>query len=150
MDELAARTVADAHAQTPVATPVRRLARVRITTTPTGDVAHVPYTNPYRASGDAHPDTKPFLHVVHVDGLPWFSAPLPPAAHDCWRQSWHTNPDGTAWLERCPCGGARTYPDGQPAAPGWFGRSTRATGRVLSPSTIRRACRWLRQKGRPA
>jgi len=149
MDEYAARTPADAHAQTPVTTPVRRLARVRITSIPNSDAARVPYTNPYRAAGDARRDTRPFPSVAHLDNLPWYSAPLPPAHHDCWRQTWHANPDGTVWLERCPCGGARTYHDGQLATPCWFGRNTRATGRVLSPSIIRRASTWLRRKDRP-
>lgn len=142
MDELAAHTTADARAQTPVTTPVRRLARVRITATPAGDVAHVRYANPYR-------EAERRAGVVHLDGLPWYLADLPAAAHDCWRQSWHTD-DNRLWLERCPCGGARAYRDGRPSTPWWFGRNSRATGRVLSSSIIRRACRWLRQKGRPA
>lgn len=146
MDELAARTSADAHAQAPVTTPVRRLARVRIEKTSTGEIAHAQSSNPYRTSQEA----RQHAGIGHLDGLPWYRAALPPAAHDCWRQTWHTDPAGHLEFERCPCGGARAYRDGQPAAPRWFGRNTRATGRVLSPSIIRRACRWLRQKGRPA
>jgi hypothetical protein len=144
MDELAARTTADAHAQAPVTTPVRRLTRVRITPTSAGDVAHVRYANPYRTPGDAHREAEDRAGVGHLGGLPWYRAELPPAVHDCWRQSWHTDAAGL-WLERCPCGGARTpaKPDAQ-----WFGRNTRGTGRVLSPSIIRRACTWLRREGR--
>lgn len=146
MDELAALTTADAATQTPVTTPVKRLARVRTAKTPAGEVAHVQSVNPYRTGDGAEPHTA----VEHLDGLPWYTASIPPARHDCWRQSWHLNEAGHLWLERCPCGGIRTYRDGRPSTPWWCGRNTRATGRVLSPSIIRRACRWLRQKGRPA
>jgi len=149
MDELAARTTVDAHAQTTVTTPVRRLARARITSTPAGDVAHVQYTNPYRTPADARPDAGAFLSIGHLNDLPWYRADQPPARHDCWRQSWHTDTDGYLWLERCPCGGLRTYREGQPTTLWWVARNSRATGRVLSPSIIRRACTWLRQKGRP-
>lgn len=88
--------------------------------------------------------------IGHLNDLPWYTAPIPPAAHDCWRQSWHTDVNGHLWLERCPCGGTRVYREGRPSTLWWVGRNSRATGRVLSPSIIRRACRWLRQGGRPA
>jgi hypothetical protein len=150
MDEFAARTTADARAQAPVSTPVRRLARVRITSTPTGEVAHVQCDNhPYRTADSGHRDAEHRAGIGHLGGLPWYRAELPPTVHDCWRQSWHADVNGL-WLERCPCGGARSYRDGRPATPRWFGRNSRSTGCVLSPSTIRRACRWLRQKGRPS
>ncbi len=74
--------------------------------------------------------------IVHLDGVPWYTAPIPPAGHDCWPQSRHTNDNGVLWLERCPCGAARVH---HPTAGAWFGRDTRATGRVLSPSVIRLA-----------
>lgn len=150
MDEHAARTAADARAQVRVSTPIRRLARVRITSTPTGEVAHVQCDNhPYRTADDAHRAAERAAGVEHRDGLPWYRAELPPAAHDCWRQSWHADDTAGLWLERCPCGGARAYRNGRPSTPWWFGRNSRGTGRVLSPSIIRRACAWLRQKGRP-
>lgn len=74
--------------------------------------------------------------VTHLDGVPWYTAPIPPAGHDCWPQSQHHTADGLLWLERCPCGAARVH---HPTAGDWFGRDTRATGRVLSPSVIRLA-----------
>ncbi|MFJ5984330.1 hypothetical protein [Lentzea sp. NPDC092896] len=74
--------------------------------------------------------------VAHLEDVPWYSAPIPPAGHECWRQSWHTNENGLLWLERCPCGGARVL---HPTAGSWFGHNTRATGRALSPSVIRLA-----------
>lgn len=146
MDELAARVLADAAAQAPVTVPVRRLARVRTEKTPAGDVARVQWVNPYRTDDGAERHAA----VDHLDDLPWYRAPIPPAAHDCWRQSWHLDEVGNLWLERCPCGATRTYREGRPVTPWWCGRNIRATGRALSPSIIRRACRWLRQKGRPA
>jgi hypothetical protein len=74
--------------------------------------------------------------VTHLDGVPWYTAPIPPAGHDCWPQSRHHNDDGVLWLERCPCGAARVH---HPTAGGWIDRGSRATGRVLSPSVIRLA-----------
>jgi hypothetical protein len=68
--------------------------------------------------------------VTHLDGTPWHSTPLPTADHTCWPHTSHTDPNGTVWLDRCPCGAARTTSD-------WFHRNSRATGRVLSPSVIR-------------
>ncbi len=74
--------------------------------------------------------------IVHLDGVPWYAAPIPLAGHECRPQSQHRNADGLLWLERCPCGAARVH---HPTAGAWFGRDTRATGRVLAPSVIRRA-----------
>lgn len=74
--------------------------------------------------------------ITHLDGLPWYRAAIPPTAHDCWPQSQHRDPDGVLWLDRCPCGGARVH---HPTAGDWFGRDTRASGRVLSPTLIRLA-----------
>jgi hypothetical protein len=74
--------------------------------------------------------------ITHLDGIPWYRAPLPAAVHECWPQSWHTNSDGVLWLDRCPCGAARVH---HPAAGGWIACDTRATGRTLSPSVIRLA-----------
>ena len=149
MDELAARTSADTRAQAPIGIPVRRIARARITTPPASDVAHVRWTNPYRASDEANCGVEQRAATQHLDGLPWYRAPLPEPEHACWRQSWQTEA-GRLWLERCPCGGARTHHQFT-SDPVWFGRNSRATGRVLSPSVIRRALlRLLHKKGRPA
>lgn len=74
--------------------------------------------------------------IVHLDDAPWYSVPIPPAGHECWPQSQHLNDVGVLWLERCPCGAARVH---QPTAGAWFGRDSRATGRVLSSSMIRLA-----------
>lgn len=74
--------------------------------------------------------------IVHLDDAPWYSAPIPPAGHECWPQSRHTNDVGVLWLERCPCGAARVH---HPTVGAWFGRDSRATGRVLSSSMVRLA-----------
>lgn len=74
--------------------------------------------------------------IGHLDDIPWYSAAIPPAGHDCWPQSQHANADGVLWLERCPCGGARVH---HLTAGTWFDHNSRATGRVLSPSVIRLA-----------
>lgn len=74
--------------------------------------------------------------ITHLDGVPWYTAPIPPTGHDCWPQTQHHNADGLLWLDRCPCGAARVQ---HPTIGAWFGRDTRATGRVLSPSVIRLA-----------
>lgn len=74
--------------------------------------------------------------ITHLDGVPWYLAPIPPAVHECWPQSQHANADGVLWLDRCPCGAARIH---HPAASAWLERDSRATGRVLSPTVIRLA-----------
>lgn len=43
--------------------------------------------------------------LAHLDGVPWWEAPAPPAGHRHWVQTW-------AWIggeqvERCPCGAMR-------------------------------------------
>ena len=93
---------------------------------------------------------EPRAGIGHLDGLPWYRAELPAPEHACTRQSWQTDTVGHLWLERCACGGARTHHPANPD-PQWFGRNSRVTGRVLSPTVIRRALlRWLHKKGRPA
>jgi hypothetical protein len=75
--------------------------------------------------------------VYHRDGTPWRNLPTPPPQHTCWAQTSHLDHDGAVWLQRCPCGAARTHA-------GWFHANSRATGRVLSPTILWIATRHLR------
>lgn len=43
--------------------------------------------------------------IRHLDGVPWYSAPVPPRGHDCWPQTdgWI----GLKQVQRCACGAIR-------------------------------------------
>lgn len=51
----------------------------------------------------AYDDPKSLRRVEHLEGTDWYSAPAPPAGHECFAQTRAWLEDGY-YLERCPCG----------------------------------------------
>lgn len=70
------------------------------------------------AAGEEPRPFKPNLRIVHLDGVTWWDAPVPPRKHECWAQTiGNLNPLET--VRRCACG-SLSY-DGQY----WMDRNTR-------------------------
>lgn len=75
----------------------------------------------------------PFLLVAcppnaeHLDGIPWYKAPIPPVNHICFRQTlgWIRLLDG---VERCACGAIRRLDIYRTWIPndGWLDRNSRS------------------------
>jgi hypothetical protein len=74
------------------------------------------------------------LRVRHLDGVPWYDAPVPPKRHRCFAQTIGEESDliGThTTIERCPCGGINMirWSDIAIGRPGsfdhWMERNTR-------------------------
>lgn len=57
--------------------------------------------------------------ICHLEGVPWFEAPVPRRFHRCWVQTrgWV----GMGLVERCACGGLRQPSWGR----GWIERNSR-------------------------
>ena len=59
--------------------------------------------------------------IEHLDGVPWFSAPVPPREHECWAQTRGYLYQSLVIVERCACGGIHnTNYDG------WLEKNSRA------------------------
>lgn len=70
----------------------------------------------YRPAGDADRANS----IVHLRGVPWFDAPVPPTRHRCWPQTSARWVLGHELTERCACGAIRFDRDG------WLERNQRA------------------------
>jgi hypothetical protein len=72
-----------------------------------------------RAHGVEPGPFKPNLSIVHLDGVTWWDAPVPPSKHACWAQTLG-NLKPLETIRRCACG-SLSY-DGQY----WMDRNTRS------------------------
>jgi hypothetical protein len=57
----------------------------------------------------------------HLDGVPWYDAPVPPRFHRCKPQTrgWYK----TSFIERCACGAIRSQ-----GSYGWISKNERRRG----------------------
>lgn len=75
------------------------------------------------------------LSVEHLDGVPWYEAPIPSRLHHCWAQTRAL--DEGVRIERCPCAAIRLDGDG------WVERNNRKPRNVEERA---RVSRWLRSE----
>lgn len=59
---------------------------------------------PYQPPGEfVREEGRTTIEIWHLEGLPWYKAPIPPEKHLCWTQTKGTLSSGS-FTRRCACG----------------------------------------------